>query len=33
MAEYRIHSDTERMLDGLLDEVRAIADRLEGKAS
>jgi hypothetical protein len=31
LAEYRIHSDTERMLDGLLDEVRAIADRLEGK--
>lgn len=31
LAEYRIHSDTERMLDGLLGEVRAIADRLEGK--
>jgi chromosome segregation ATPase len=31
MAEYRIHSDTERMLDGLLQEVRAIADRLEGR--
>lgn len=31
LAEYRIHSDTERMLDGLLQEVRAIADRLEGK--
>jgi hypothetical protein len=31
LAEYRIHSDTERMLDGLLEEVRAIADRLEGK--
>jgi chaperonin cofactor prefoldin len=31
MAEYRIHSDTERMLDGLLDEIRAIADRLEGR--
>lgn len=30
LAEYRIHSDTERMLDGLLQEVRAIADRLEG---
>jgi hypothetical protein len=30
-AEYRIHSDTERMLDGLLQEVRLIADRLEGK--
>ena len=28
-AEWRIHTDTERMLDGLLDEVRAIADRLE----
>jgi antitoxin (DNA-binding transcriptional repressor) of toxin-antitoxin stability system len=27
-AEYRIHSDTERMLDGLLHEVRAIADLL-----
>lgn len=32
LAEYRIHSDTERMLDGLLQEVRTIADRLEGKA-
>lgn len=31
LAEYRIHSDTEQMLDGLLQEVRAIADRLEGK--
>jgi len=31
MAEYRIHAETERMLDGLLSEVRAIADRLEGK--
>jgi hypothetical protein len=31
LAEYRIHSDTERMLDSLLQEVRAIADRLEGK--
>jgi predicted nuclease with TOPRIM domain len=30
LAEYRIHSDTEQMLDGLLQEVRAIADRLEG---
>jgi hypothetical protein len=30
LAEYRIHSDTERMLDTLLQEVRAIADRLEG---
>lgn len=27
-AEYRIHSDTERMLDGLLREVREIADLL-----
>ncbi|MDX6595003.1 MAG: hypothetical protein QOI72_385 [Solirubrobacterales bacterium] len=27
-AEYRIHCDTERMLDGLLQEVRAIADLL-----
>ncbi len=27
-AECRIHSDTERMLDGLLQEVRAIADLL-----
>jgi hypothetical protein len=32
LAEYRIHADTERTLDGLLQEVRAIADRLEGKA-
>jgi exonuclease VII large subunit len=31
MTEWRIHSDTERMLDGLLQEVRAIADRLEGR--
>jgi molecular chaperone GrpE (heat shock protein) len=30
LAEYRIHSDTEQMLDGLLQEVRGIADRLEG---
>lgn len=30
-AEWRIHSDTERMLDGLLGEVRGIADRLEGQ--
>lgn len=30
LAEYRIHAETERMLDGLLQEVRAIADRLEG---
>jgi hypothetical protein len=27
-AEYRIHNDTERMLDGLLQEVRAIANLL-----
>jgi 2',3'-cyclic-nucleotide 2'-phosphodiesterase (5'-nucleotidase family) len=27
-AEFRIHADTERMLDGLLQEVRAIADLL-----
>lgn len=27
-AEYRIHADTERMLDGLLREVRTIADLL-----
>jgi septation ring formation regulator EzrA len=27
-AEYRIHSETERMLDGLLQEVRAIAELL-----
>jgi hypothetical protein len=33
LTEYRIHSDTERMLDGLLQEVRAIADRLEGRSS
>jgi t-SNARE complex subunit (syntaxin) len=32
LTEWRIHSDTERMLDGLLQEVRGIADRLEGKA-
>jgi hypothetical protein len=31
MTEWRIHSDTERMLSGLLQEVRGIADRLEGK--
>jgi exonuclease VII large subunit len=31
LAEWRIHSNTEHMLDGLLQEVRAIADRLEGK--
>jgi len=28
-AEVRIHNDTEEMLDGLLDEVRSIADRIE----
>jgi len=28
-AEYRIHTNTEQLLDGLLDEVRAIADKLE----
>jgi len=33
MTEWRIHSDTERMLDGLLQEVRGIADRLEGKST
>jgi hypothetical protein len=33
MTEWRIHSDTERMLGGLLQEVRGIADRLEGKGS
>jgi hypothetical protein len=31
VAEYRMHSETERMLDSLLHEVRAIADRLEGR--
>jgi predicted nuclease with TOPRIM domain len=31
LAEWRIHSDTEQMLDGLLGEVRGIADRLEGR--
>jgi t-SNARE complex subunit (syntaxin) len=30
LTEWRIHSDTERLLDGLLGEVKAIADRLEG---
>ena len=30
-AECRIHNDTERMLDGLLQEVRAIADLLTGQ--
>jgi uncharacterized protein YecA (UPF0149 family) len=32
LAEWRIHTDTAHMLDGLLQEVRGIADRLEGKA-
>lgn len=31
LAEWRIHTDTAQMLDGLLDQVRGIADRLEGK--
>jgi hypothetical protein len=31
-AEYRIHTETERMLDGLLQEVRAIADLLTRQA-
>jgi hypothetical protein len=31
LAEWRIHTDTAHMLDGLLQEVRGIADRLEGK--
>jgi hypothetical protein len=31
LAEWRIHANTERMLDEVLLEVRAIADRLEGK--
>lgn len=30
-AEYRIHTNTENLLDGLLQEVRSIADRLEGR--
>ncbi len=29
-AEYRLHAETERMLDGLLQEVRAIAELLAG---
>ncbi len=32
-AEWRIHTDTERMLDGLLQEVRAIADLLTGQSA
>ena len=31
--EWRIHTDTAHMLDGLLGEIKAIADRLEGKAN
>ena len=30
-AEWRVHSNTEAMLDGLLENVRAIADRLAGQ--
>jgi len=33
LAEWRIHANTERMLDEVLLEVRAIADRLEGRSS
>lgn len=29
--EWRIHTDTAQMLDGLLQDVRGIANRLEGK--
>jgi hypothetical protein len=32
-AEYRIHTATERMLDGLLQEVRSIADLLTGHSA
>ena len=32
-AEWRVHSNTEAMLDGLLENVRAIADRLAGQAA
>jgi exonuclease VII large subunit len=32
LAEWRIHANTEHMLDGLLQEVREIADRLEGNS-
>lgn len=32
-AEHRIHTNTEQLLDGLLREVRAIADKLEGRGS
>ena len=31
LTEWRIHTDTAQTLDGLLQEVRVIADRLEGK--
>ena len=31
-AEWRIHDNTEQILDGLLEDVREIADRLEGAA-
>jgi SMC interacting uncharacterized protein involved in chromosome segregation len=31
LTEWRIHTDTAQMLDGLLQEVRGIADRLEGR--
>jgi len=31
LAEWRIHTDTAHMLDGLLQEVRGIADRLEAQ--
>lgn len=31
LTEWRIHTDTAQMLDGLLQDVRGIADRLEGK--
>jgi exonuclease VII large subunit len=31
--EWRIHTDTAQMLDGLLQEVRGIADRLEGNTT
>lgn len=32
-AEWRIHTGIEQLLDGLLQEVRAIADRLEGRGT
>ena len=31
LAEWRIHTNTEQMLDGLLGEVKGISDRLEGR--